>query len=354
MRGVVFPGDRKIEIASFEDPVPGPGEVVVEVKASGMCGSDLKFYRGGMRAALAAFGTGPADLDEDLRIIAGHEPCGIVAAIGSGVDKRSVSVGDRVMVYHYTGCGMCRECRSGWTQMCERGTGLIGSTVHGGHAEFLRVPAVTLLPLPDELSFSAGAAVCCGTGTAYGALLKLDLSARDTIAVFGLGPVGQSAVQLATAMGAPVIAVDISPERVALSKNFGAVHAIDSSQNDPVEAIRELTDGRGVTCALDVSGAPSARQAAVESLANWGRVAFVGHGEAPTPFDVSRDIIRRQLTLLGSYTFSDVGQSECAQFVADREVDVDLVFTDRWALDDAERAYSEFDKQLGGKAVIEF
>jgi (R,R)-butanediol dehydrogenase/meso-butanediol dehydrogenase/diacetyl reductase len=354
MRGVVFSGDRKIEIAEFEDPVPGHGEAVVQIKASGMCGSDLKFYRGGMKAALTAFGTGPAVLDEDARIIAGHEPCGVVAALGPGVDEQSVRVGDRVMVYHYTGCGMCRECRAGWTQMCEQGTGLIGSTVHGGHADYLKVPATTLLPLPDELSFSAGAAICCGTGTAYGALIRLDLSARDTIAVFGLGPVGQSAVQLAAAMGAHVIAVDVASERVGRAEVFGAVHAINSSETDPVEAIRELTGGRGTSCTLDVSGASPARQAAVRSLAPWGKVAFVGHGEDVTLFDVSRDVIRKQLTMIGSYTFSDVGQTDCARFVADHGVDVDQVFTDRWTIDDAEQAYVEFDKQVGGKAVIEF
>jgi threonine dehydrogenase-like Zn-dependent dehydrogenase len=353
MRGVVFRGDRKIELASFDDPEPGPGEVVVKVKASGICGSDLKFYRNGMKEALAAFGTGSGDIGDDLQIIAGHEPCGVVAAIGPGVD-RSVRLDDRVMVYHYTGCGMCRECRAGWTQMCERGAGLIGSTQHGGHAEFLKVPAITLLPLPDELSFSAGAAICCGTGTAYGGLLRLDLSARDTLAVFGLGPVGQAAVQLATAMGVSVIGVDIAHDRVALAEKFGAVHAVDSSAVDPVEAIRELTGGRGVSCSLDVSGAASARQAAVGSTANWGRVAFVGHGVPTTELDISRNVIRRQLTLIGSYTFSDVGQSDCARFIADHKVDADLVFTDRWSIGDAEQAYVEFDKQAGGKAVFEF
>lgn len=354
MRGVVFSGERQIEIETFDDPEPGPGEVVVEIKASGICGSDLKFYRLGAKAALASFGTGPANLGDDFRIIAGHEPCGIVAAIGSGVDKRSVRLGDRVMVYHYTGCGLCRECRSGWTQMCERGADLVGSTVDGGHANYLKVPAVTLLPLPDELSFTAGAAICCGTGTAYGALLRLDISARDTLAVFGLGPVGQAAVQLATAMGVSVIGVDIASERVALAKRFGAVHSIDSSETDPVEAIRELTGGRGVSCALDVAGASPARQAAVGSMANWGRVAFVGHAEPVTSLDVSREIIRRQLTLIGSYTFSDVGQSDCARFIADHGVDADLVFTDRWSIDDAAKAYEECDKQSGGKAVFEF
>ncbi|MDT3444663.1 MULTISPECIES: zinc-binding dehydrogenase [unclassified Pseudofrankia] len=354
MRGVVFEGERTIDVATFDDPVARPGEVVVEIKASGMCGSDLKSYRLGSKAALASYGLGPDALDEGARIIAGHEPCGVVAAVGPGVDCLSTRVGDRVMVFHYTGCGMCRECRTGWTQLCERETGLIGTTVHGGHADFLKVPASTLVPLPDELTFSAGAAISCGTGTAFGGLVRMGLSARDTVAVFGLGPVGLAGVQLASAMGAEVIGVDIAADRVAVAQDFGAAHVIDSSTVDPVAAIRDLTRGRGVTCALEASGAASARQASVNGAATWGRVAFVGHGPSETPLDISRQVIRKQLTLIGSYTFSIVGQADCARFVVDHGVDVDQVFSNRWTIDQAAEAYVDFDKQTGGKALIEF
>ncbi|MET9262579.1 zinc-binding dehydrogenase [Amycolatopsis sp. NPDC004079] len=349
MRGVIFRGDRVLEIQTFADPEPGPDEAVLEIKASGMCGSDLHFYRAPAGQALAAFGmTG-----DDAGFIGGHEPCGVVAAIGSAVDPRAVKVGDRMMVHHYDGCGFCDLCRTGWPQMCERGNVIYGATAHGGHADYLKVPARTLVPLPDELSFAAGAAISCGTGTAYGALTRLDVNARDTLAVFGQGPVGQAAVQLAAAMGAEVVAVDIAAERVARAKEFGAAHAIDSTSVDPVEAIRELTGGKGVTKALDCSGAPPARAAAVKSAAKWGTVAFVGEGSTVT-LDVSPDLIRKQLTVVGSYTFSPVGQADCARFIARHGVQADLVFTDRWRLDDAVAAYAAFDKQTGGKAVIEF
>ncbi|MBF6245768.1 MULTISPECIES: zinc-binding dehydrogenase [Nocardia] len=349
MRGVVFNGDRNLEIVSFDDPEPGPADVVVQIKASGMCGSDLRFYRAAPGEALAAFGL----QGDDAGIIAGHEPCGVVVALGSEVDARAVRVGDRVMVHHYDGCGFCDRCRTGWTQMCERGAKIFGATAHGGHADYIKVPARTLVPLPDELSFAAGAAIACGTGTAFGGLVRLDLGARDTIAVFGQGPVGQSAVQLAAAMGAEVIAVDVASERVARAAEFGAAHAIDSSATDAVEAIRELTRGKGVSCALDCSGASAARAAAVQATAPWGRVGFVGEGGQVT-LNVSPDIIRKQLTIIGSYTFSVVGQGDCARFIAAHGVDVDKVFTDHWTLDDADQAYREFDKQTGGKAVIEF
>ncbi|MEU6563309.1 zinc-dependent alcohol dehydrogenase family protein [Nocardia nova] len=349
MRGVVFNGDRNLEIVSFDDPEPGPADAVVQIKASGMCGSDLRFYRAAPGEALAAFGL----RGDDAGIIAGHEPCGVVVALGSEVDSRAVRVGDRVMVHHYDGCGFCDRCRGGWTQMCERGAKIFGATAHGGHADYIKVPARTLVPLPDGLSFAAGAAIACGTGTAFGGLVRLDLNARDTIAVFGQGPVGQSAVQLAAAMGAEVIAVDVAPERVARATEFGAAHAVDSSATDAVAAIRELTGGKGVSCALDCSGAAPARSAAVQATAPWGRVGFVGEGGQVT-LNVSPEIIRKQLTIIGSYTFSVVGQGDCARFIAEHGVDVDKIFTDHWTLDDADRAYREFDKQTGGKAVIEF
>ncbi|MFI9637123.1 zinc-binding dehydrogenase [Nocardia sp. NPDC051929] len=349
MRGVVFNGDRNLEIAEFADPTPGPDDAVVQMKASGMCGSDLRFYRAPAGQALAAFGLS----GDDGGIIGGHEPCGVVVALGVNVDPRTVRLGDRVMIHHYDGCGACDNCRSGWTQMCRRGAVIFGATAHGGHADFLRVPVRTLVPLPDELSFTAGAAISCGTGTAFGALRRLRVDACDTLAVFGLGPVGLSAVQLGAAMGARVIAVDVQADRVARAREFGAAHTIDSSADDPVAVIRELTAGLGVSAALDCSGAAVARAAAARAAGQWGRVAFVGEGGEVT-VEVSPDIIRKQLTVLGSYTFSLTGQADCARFVADHGIDLDRLFTDRWTLGDAVRAYADFDQQAAGKAVIEF
>ncbi len=347
MHGVVFTGNSTLDLVHFDDPTPGPTEVILEIKASGLCGSDLKLYRPPKGAAFKALGL----KDSGQPIIAGHEPCGVVAAVGSDVPPRKVRVGDRVMVHHYHGCGTCPHCRTGWTQMCEQGAMLYGVTGHGGHAPYMKVPASTLMPLPEELSFSTGAAISCGTGTAFGALVRMNVNARDTIAIFGQGPVGLSATQLATAMGAQVIAVDISADRVARATEFGATHAIDASAADPVEAIRELTGGKGVGRALDTSGASSGRSGAVRSAAPWGVVCFVGEGGDVT-LNVSPEIIRKQLTIVGSWTTSNVGQAECARFIADRGLPVDNLFTDRWTLDQADEAYRVFDAQASGKAVF--
>jgi threonine dehydrogenase-like Zn-dependent dehydrogenase len=346
MRGIVFLGNRKLQVREFPDPTPGPGEVVLAIKASGMCGSDLHPYRATGNAA-GGLGLGGAGTP----VIGGHEPCGIVTAVGEGVDRGLV--GQRVMNHHYKGCGRCRHCRLGWSQLCRAGIIVYGMTGHGAHAPFMKVPAFTLVPMPEAISFEEGAAVSCGTGTAYGALKRLDVSGRDTLAVFGQGPVGLSATMLGRAMGARVIAVDVSPERLALARELGADHVIDPGQTDPVRAIHDLTDGEGAETTMDCSGNPEARAQAVRSADTWGRVAFVGEGNSVT-LDVSRDLLRRQITLHASWTFSNTGQEECARFVAERKVPLGRLFTHRWRLDQADEAYQLFDRQTTGKGVFVF
>jgi threonine dehydrogenase-like Zn-dependent dehydrogenase len=346
MKGVVFLGDRKLELREFPDPTPGPRDVVLEIKASGMCGSDLHNYR-----APALGGAVTGGIKREAGVIAGHEPCGVVVAVGSGVSEREARVGQRVMDHHYDGCGNCKHCRGGWTQMCLEGAVVFGSGGHGGHARYMKVPVSTLVPLPDALSFETGAAISCGTGTAYGALKRLNLQGGETIAIFGQGPVGLSATQLAAAMGARVIALDISPERRKLAEEFGADEVIDARSNDPVAAIRDLTHGEGAHKTLDASSAPAARAACVRAVRSWGTACFVGE-RGDVTLDVSSDLLRRQVTLVGSWTFSKQGQAECAEFVADHNIAVDKLFTHRWRLEQAEEAYRTFDTQTTGKGVI--
>ncbi len=345
MRGVTFLGERKLQLAEFPDPVPGPHDVIVAIKASGMCGSDLKPYRAS--GGSAALGLGKVDGP----VIAGHEPCGVVAAVGSAVDLRTAHVGARVMVHHYAGCGTCRHCRTGWTQMCSSGSTVYGITGHGAHAPYMKVPATTLVALPDELSFATGAAISCGTGTAYQALRRMKLAGGDTIAIVGQGPVGLSATQLAAAMGARVIALDVSAERLARAKEFGADALINPDADNPVAAVKTLTHGAGADMTLDTSGTPDGRLTAVRGARPWGTASFVGEGGDVT-IDVSPDMLRKQLTIIASWTFSTVVQADCARFVADRNIDVEHLFTHRWQLGQADEAYRLFDRQTSGKGVF--
>jgi threonine dehydrogenase-like Zn-dependent dehydrogenase len=333
MRGVVYLGNRQVEVRSFPDPEPGPGEAVVRIRASGICGSDLRPYRD----------------NRPMPTISGHEPCGEVVGFGSGVNASLA--GQRVMVHHYAGCGECKYCRIGYEQLCIHDHVTYGFGVHGGNADYLLVPARTLVSLPDPLSFESGAAIACGTGTAYMALVKLDVSGRDTLAIFGQGPVGLSATLLARAMGARVIAVDVSAERLDLARRFGAEAAINPSQTDPVAAIRELTGGEGADTTLDCTGNATARAQCVRAARVWGRACFVGEGGTVT-LEPSPDIIHKHLTLYGSWTFSTVGLADCARFVVERHVPLDDLITHRFSLDEASLAFRTFDEGATGKCVF--
>lgn len=349
MQGIVFKGDRQLELRNFDDPTPGPGEVVLEIKASGMCGSDLKFYRAPAGEAMKALGFSPGAV-----VIAGHEPCGVVVAVGANVNPKQARIGQRVMVHHYRGCGACPHCSTGWQQLCVEGVKEVyGVTGNGAHAKYMKCPANTIVGLPDELSFETGAAISCGTGTAWGALQRLELKGDQTIAIFGQGPVGLSTTQLAAALGARVIALDVSPDRLARAKEFGASEVINPTETDAVAAIRQLTGGLGAHATIDASSSSDARRQAVQSVRTWGKACLVGEGGQMT-LDVSPDMLRRQVTLIGSWTFSTVGQADCARFIADRGVDVDRLFTERWTLEQADQAYQLFDQQTSGKGVFVF
>jgi threonine dehydrogenase-like Zn-dependent dehydrogenase len=336
MRGLVFLGDRRVELRDFPDPKPGAGEVVVAIRASGMCGSDLRPYEAGQS-----------------RFVTGHEPCGVVLERGAGVTEMQAPLDARVMVHHYWGCGVCKHCRVGYTQMCVHGARVMGFSADGGNAEYLLAPATSLVALPDELTFAEGAAIACGTGTAYSALKRLGVSGRDTLVVFGQGPVGLAATQLATAMGARVIGVDPLAERRALACQLGAEAAIDSSAGGVVEAIRELTHGEGADATLDCTGHPEARANCARAARAWGRACFVGeHGTAT--FEMTPDVIHKQLTMYGSWTFSTVLLAECAQFAVDRRIPLRDVFTESFTLDEADAAFRKFSGRGMGKGVFVF
>ena len=339
MQGMFFTGNSVVEAINIDKVGPASGEVLLEMKASGVCGSDLKNFR-----------TPKSEKPEfsDLKV-PGHEPVGVVAEVGPNVG--GLSVGDRVMMHHYTGCLQCSMCLTGYTQMCLVAHEVYGSTEHGGHQEYMLVPAYTCIPMPEGLDFVSAAACSCGTGTAFHAVKRLNPTGLDTVAIFGQGPVGLSATMFAAQLGARVIAVDISPYRLNLAKELGASEVIDSSSHDAEQIIRELTSGEGAECTLDATGIPEVRIQAVDSAKYWGKVCFVGEGNTTT-FDVSAQIIHKQLTILGSWTFSQAGLSEVANFVIQRQSPMDKLITHTFQLKEAQKAYDTFISGETGKVIL--
>jgi threonine dehydrogenase-like Zn-dependent dehydrogenase len=341
MRAVFVLGEGRLEVRELPDPLPAQDEVIIRMMASGMCGSDLHHLHGPLRAS-------------DQLVIEGHEPCGVVEVVGAAVRPSEAMVGDRVMVHHYDGCRVCRYCRSGWTQYCPNARRVYGGLdADGAHADFMRVPAHTLIKLPDSLSFKTGAAISCGTGTAFAAIKRVDLSADETIVVFGQGPVGLSCTLLAKAFGARVVAVDIEPNRLAMASRFGADFVVDGREVDAVNTVRDLSRyGDGVDKSIECSANAAVRRQAVEAVRPWGTACMVG---VFGPLELDTDeLIHRHKTIVGSLTFSKNQQEECAAFIAERGLDVEPLFTNEFRLDEAERAYALFDQRQIGKGVFVF
>ena len=207
--------------------------------------------------------------------------------------------------------------------------------------------------MPDGLSFGEGAAIACGTGTAYQALKRLRVNGIDTLAVFGQGPVGLSATLLGSFMGATMIAIDPDKKRLELAKEHGAEHVLDPTEHDPVKAIFDLTNGEGVDSAIDATGIGSVRRQMVKSTKIWGRACLVGEGGKVT-FEPSPDIIHKHLTLMGSWTFSTFILSELSSWIINKNIPLKEIITHRYRLMEAEVAFNQFSDGGTGKVIFEW
>jgi threonine dehydrogenase-like Zn-dependent dehydrogenase len=336
--GAYLPGNREVDLREVPDPRPGPGQVVVGMRASTICGSDLRaIYR-------EHLGEGP---EAYQGVIAGHEPCGQVVAVGA--DVRRVREGDRVVVHHISGCGQCDECRRGYQISCTSAArAAYGWQRDGGHAEFLLAEEGDLLVMPDAVSFLDGACVACGGATAYEALCRVGVSGHDRVLVTGLGPVGLMTAMIARAMGASgVVGTDPAPERRSLATALGAVD--DAVVGDDSELGDLLGDGAEV--AVDCSGAGAAQLTALRHTCRWGRVALVGEGGRLT-VDVSEVLIHRQLTVHGSWVSSTWRMAELLDRLVRWDLHPERVVTDTFALADAASAYALADIGAEGKVGI--
>jgi D-arabinose 1-dehydrogenase-like Zn-dependent alcohol dehydrogenase len=266
-------------------PLPeiSPSEVRVRVAACGICHSDAH-YRAGIS---------PID---SLPVILGHEVAGRVEAVGREVHH--VSPKDRVYVHYLISCGLCDFCRRGHEQFCARGQ-MIGKHRDGGYAEFIKVPARNVFLLPDEISFQLGAIMMCSSATALHALNKARLKPHESVAIFGFGGLGFSALQLARAFGChEVYVVDINPAKLDSIATFGGI-PIDATAADPVDQIREATDGKGVDVSIELVGSVTTMGQAVQSLGVFGRAALVGLTAESMSILPYPEVINKEVEIIG-------------------------------------------------------
>jgi 2-desacetyl-2-hydroxyethyl bacteriochlorophyllide A dehydrogenase len=269
-----------------EIPVPDIGErdILVKVKAAGICHSDVHY-----RAGISPVRPVPLTL--------GHEVAGIVEKAGSQVTN--VKIGERVCLHYNLTCGDCHYCSTGNEQFCEKVL-MLGHYTNGGYAEYIAVPARNAVHLPDEIPFEQGATLMCASATALHALKKSRLKAGETVAIFGVGGLGQSAVQLSKAFGAlEVYAVDIHDEKLDLARQYGAI-PVNGSRVDAVEEIKKLTKGKGVNVALEMIGLAKTMKQALLSLGVMGRVVIVGLSKQPLEINTYNEVLGNENEIIGS------------------------------------------------------
>ena len=275
---------QPLQVQEIPTPPISERDVLVRVMAAGICHSDVH-YRAGVSPV------------KPLPLTLGHEVAGVVEKTGSQVTN--VKAGDRVCLHYLVTCGECSFCGTGNEQFCPSGE-MLGKHRDGGYAEYIVVPARSALLLPDEIPFEQGAILMCSSATSLHALRKSRLKAGETVAVFGAGGLGLSAVQLARACGAlDVYAVDIQPDKLELAARFGAV-PVNATQVEPVAEIRRLTGGRGVDVALEMIGLAQTMRQAVQSLAVLGRAVLVGISARPLEIDTYREILGKEAEVIGS------------------------------------------------------
>jgi D-arabinose 1-dehydrogenase-like Zn-dependent alcohol dehydrogenase len=272
-----------LENRNVPTPEIGPSDVLIRVAAAGICHSDAHY-----RAGISKIGNIPVTL--------GHEVAGIVERVGEKVTN--VVPGDRVCLHYLVHCGVCEFCRRGLEQFC-RAVQMIGKHRDGGFAEFVQVPARNAWPLPDEISFEVGAIMMCSSATALHALNKARLKSGESVAIFGFGGLGFSALQLARSFDCGrIFVVEINPAKLTSARKLGAT-AIDANESDPVQQIKDSTKGKGVDVSLELIGSARTMRQSVECLATLGRAAVVGLTAESMSIFPYPELINKEAEIIG-------------------------------------------------------
>ena len=328
MRTLHVDGNSTVSITEVPDPVPGPGEVVVETAATALCGSELSTYRGPGKEIGNS----------------GHEAAGIVAELGPGVEE--LKVGQRVGVSAVAGCGSCEQCARGEYTWCRNWQGY-GSM----HAESFVAAARACHVLPDDVPWGAGVLISGdGLGVPYHTSTKIRDASIETVAVFGAGPIGLGNVLLQSYLGRQVIAVDILPARLELARKLGAIHALDARDGDPVEQIQNLTGGAGADVCIEAAGRPETAKQCFAAVRTAGTVVFNGEQSA-IELSPSEDFIRRDITAVGSWYYHFAEFKEMLELYRQGLPVADLI-THRFPFADADTAFQKFAAGETGKALL--
>lgn len=337
MRAIRTDGTGDIWEETHDRPDPKPGEVLVRIRAVGICGSDIGLIEG----------EGPPWTEYPL--VPGHEVCAEVVELGDDVD--SLSVGDRVALHGFIYCGTCTPCREGRYYQCDE-LREIGFTVAGGYREYAAFPAYTLQPVPDSISDLEACQIDSAACTLH-AMKRVETSVSDTAAILGPGSLGLFGVQLLHAWGIrDVILTGTREERLAVGRDLGATETVNVREEDPVTAIDEYTDGAGVDVCVEAAGAGDVVNTCLKIAAEQGQIALTGVFDGKRKIDPN-DIVAKELSVVGGVTASHAGDDVIELFERG-DLTIDGIVTHEFALADYDEAIECVRERRDGviKAVL--
>ncbi|MGQ9781535.1 MAG: zinc-binding dehydrogenase [Nitrososphaeria archaeon] len=331
-----------IEVFDIEEPKTGPDDVLIRVKATAICGTDLHYYHWDGYAERHNPG---------FPRVLGHEFCGDVVEVGKNV--KTLKVGDRVAGETHIPCQACFFCRTGKMHICKSMKIFGVDTIYGSFASCTVMPEITAVKVPDSIGYEEGA-VLEPLGVALHAITEANIKPGDVVAITGCGPIGLFAQQLAKLNGASkIVSTDIKDYRLSLSRKIGVTEAVNVINVDPVEKIRELTDGMGADVVIEISGSNAAVKQSLEMASLNGRVVLVGTTPKPTELDTTAMLIYKEIKLSGitGRIMFDTWY-KAIRIVENKLIDVDQVITHRFPLDQADKAFILSDRGEAGKVLF--
>ncbi|WP_455285230.1 alcohol dehydrogenase catalytic domain-containing protein [[Eubacterium] cellulosolvens] len=322
---------ENLRVDRVEVPKVGPDDVLVDIKATGICHSDLN-YRNGVTPV------------PRLPIILGHEIAGALAKKGDRV--KGLKEGDRVCVHYIRSCGKCEFCRKNRENFCVQYE-MIGMTTDGGFAEYISVPARSVFKLPQAIPFDQGSITGCAVSTAFHALRRGRQSRGDTVMVNGIGGLGVHVLKLAKILKAgKIIAVDVSDEKLKLAKRLGADETINAATEDPAERMKKMTNGRLADVVVDLVGVGTIEKA-IDCVGKGGRMVLVGIGQKEIRISPYKTIIGKEMDLVGVNDHLSTELTELIRLVSSGKLDLSDSVTHRVSLDNINSGFEILEERIG-------
>ena len=348
MKAWVLDGPEQLRLTEKPVPEPGPAEVLVRIGAVAICGTDVEIITKGLPAWIQG---GPPF---NKNFTPGHEYMGTVAKVGAGVDE--YEIGDRVAVEIHAGCGRCERCRMGMYTSClnyglnygdqDKGHRANGFTTDGGFAEYAVNHVNTLVHVPEEMSDEEATLIVTAGTAMYGLDVLGGLIAGESLAVTGPGPIGLMSVAVGKALGAqPVILTGTRDTRLKIGIRLGADHVINIQKEDPVEAVKRITGGKGVHYVMECSGAPNAMNEAMDMVNRGGRICLAAFPGEPALVDLAK-LVRNNIYVYGIRGEGRSATHRAAALMAQKRFDAKLMHTHTFPLEEVPKAFRYFRERI--------